>query len=83
MIWPYKPDKLKDFLNHLNSIHKCIQFTMETEKEGYLTLLDTDFIELTALWITECTTVSQSAALNDWTSSTLECLHLSIRIWSI
>jgi hypothetical protein len=34
--------QLKDFLNHLNDIHQCIQFTLETETEGYLPFLDTD-----------------------------------------
>jgi hypothetical protein len=23
VIWPHGPGKLKDFLNHLNSIHQC------------------------------------------------------------
>jgi hypothetical protein len=32
VIWSHGPDKLKDFLNHLNGIHQCIQFTMEPEK---------------------------------------------------
>jgi hypothetical protein len=36
VIWPHGPDKLKDFLCHLNSIHHSIQFTMETESEGHL-----------------------------------------------
>jgi hypothetical protein len=40
VIWPHRPDKLKDFLNHLNSIHKCIQFTMGTKSEGHLLFLD-------------------------------------------
>jgi hypothetical protein len=31
VIWPHGPDKLKAFLNHLNSIHQCIQFTMKTD----------------------------------------------------
>jgi hypothetical protein len=30
------------FLNRLNGIHQCIQFTMETETEGHLPLLDID-----------------------------------------
>jgi hypothetical protein len=33
---------LKDFLHHLNGTHQCIQFTMETESEGHLPLLDLD-----------------------------------------
>jgi retron-type reverse transcriptase len=41
-IWPHGPKKLKDFLNHLNNIHQCIQFTMETETEGHIPFLDTD-----------------------------------------
>jgi hypothetical protein len=34
--------KLKGFLNHLNSIHQFIQFTVETESEGHLSFLDID-----------------------------------------
>jgi hypothetical protein len=34
VIWPHEPDKLKDFLNHVNSTHECIQFTMEAESEA-------------------------------------------------
>jgi hypothetical protein len=40
VIWQHGPDKLKDFLHHLNSIHQSIQFTMETESEGYLPFVD-------------------------------------------
>jgi hypothetical protein len=32
VIWPHGPDRLKDFLDHLNGIHQNIQFTMETER---------------------------------------------------
>jgi hypothetical protein len=32
IIWTHRPNKLNDFLNHLNSI----QFTMETEREGHI-----------------------------------------------
>jgi hypothetical protein len=39
VIWPYGPDKLNGFLNHLNSSH---QFTMETEREGHFPFLDMD-----------------------------------------
>jgi hypothetical protein len=42
IIWPHGTDKLNDILNHLNSIHQCIQFTMETKREGHLPLLDID-----------------------------------------
>jgi hypothetical protein len=42
VIWPHGPDKLRDFLHHLNSIHQSIHFTMETEREGHLTFLDLD-----------------------------------------
>jgi hypothetical protein len=42
VIWPQGPDKLKDFLNHLNSITQCIQSTMKTETEGHLPFLDID-----------------------------------------
>jgi hypothetical protein len=37
-----EPDKLKDFLNHLNIIHQCIQFTMETESEGHIPFREKD-----------------------------------------
>jgi hypothetical protein len=42
VIWPHVLDKLKDFLNHLNSITQCIQFTIETETEGHFPFLDID-----------------------------------------
>jgi hypothetical protein len=38
VIWPHGPDKLKGFLDHLNSIH----ITMETKSEGHLPFLDID-----------------------------------------
>jgi hypothetical protein len=42
VILQHGPDKLKDFLHHLNSIHQSIQFTMETERKGHLPFLDLD-----------------------------------------
>jgi hypothetical protein len=42
VIWPHGTDKLGDFLNHLNSIHQCNQFTMESESEGHHPFLDID-----------------------------------------
>ena len=40
VIWPHGQDKLMDFLNHLNGLHKKIKFTMEIEKDGHLPFLD-------------------------------------------
>jgi hypothetical protein len=42
VILQHGPDKLKDFLHHLNSIHQSIQFTVETKSEGHLPFLDFD-----------------------------------------
>jgi hypothetical protein len=36
VIWPHGPGKLSEFLDHLNSIHDSIHFTMETEKHSQL-----------------------------------------------
>jgi hypothetical protein len=41
VIWPHTPEKLAGFLDHPNSLHKNIQFTMEKEN-GHLPFLDTD-----------------------------------------
>jgi hypothetical protein len=42
VIWPHGPGRLSEFLDHLNSIHESIQFTMETERDGHLPFLDID-----------------------------------------
>jgi len=42
VIWPHGQDKLQDFLNHINGLHKKIQFTMEIEKDVHLPFLDID-----------------------------------------
>jgi hypothetical protein len=42
VIWPHGHDKITEFLNHLNGLHKKIQFNMETEKDGHLPFLDID-----------------------------------------
>jgi hypothetical protein len=42
VIWKHGPDKLKDFLRHLNNINHSIQFTMETESKSHLPFLDLD-----------------------------------------
>jgi hypothetical protein len=39
-MWSHGPDELSDFLNHLNSIHQCIQFSKETETESHLPFLN-------------------------------------------
>ncbi|XP_050528175.1 uncharacterized protein LOC126898277 [Daktulosphaira vitifoliae] len=40
VLWQHGEDKLQSFLQHLNSIHANIQFTMETEENGKLPFLD-------------------------------------------
>jgi hypothetical protein len=40
VVWPHGQEKLTDFLTHLNSLNSKIQFTMETEIDGYLPFLD-------------------------------------------
>jgi hypothetical protein len=40
VIWQHGVDKLKTFLEFLNSIHKKIQFTMEMEEEEHPPFLD-------------------------------------------
>jgi hypothetical protein len=40
VIWPHGPGKLSEFLDHLNSIHGNIQFTMENERDSHLPFLN-------------------------------------------
>ena len=40
VVWPHGEEELQDFLQHLNSLHPNIQFTMETEKDNKLAFLD-------------------------------------------
>jgi hypothetical protein len=47
VIWPHGQDRLQDFLNHINGLHKKIQFTMEIEKDGHLPFLDIDIYRKT------------------------------------
>ncbi|KAG8233585.1 hypothetical protein J437_LFUL000996 [Ladona fulva] len=42
VIWKHGREKLRDFLNHLNSRHSNITFTMEIEEEGHFPFLDAD-----------------------------------------
>jgi hypothetical protein len=42
VICSHGQDKLIEFPNHLNGLHKKIQFTMETKKDGHLPFLDID-----------------------------------------
>jgi hypothetical protein len=56
IIWQHGPDRLKDFLHHLNSIHQSIQFTKETESEGHLHSWTWIFTEdWMGVWDTKCT----------------------------
>jgi hypothetical protein len=40
--WPHSPNKLRDFLDHLNGTHQTIQFSTEMERDGQLTFLHMD-----------------------------------------
>lgn len=40
VVWPHGPDKLQNFLRHINSVHPNINFTMETEVNNKLPFLD-------------------------------------------
>jgi hypothetical protein len=42
VIWPHGPNRLGDLLDHLNSIHQSIQFTMKRERDIHLPFLDID-----------------------------------------
>jgi hypothetical protein len=42
VIWLHDPSKLSEFLDHLNSIHESIQFTMQTERDSHLPFSDID-----------------------------------------
>jgi hypothetical protein len=44
VILPHGPKKLEEFFDCLNGLHRNIQFTMETKKEGHLPFLDIDII---------------------------------------
>jgi hypothetical protein len=45
--WPHGPRKLSHFLDHLNSAHDNIQFTMEMVRDGYFTFPDVDICHQT------------------------------------
>lgn len=40
VIWPHGREKLREFLQHLNTRHPNIKFTVETEEESQLPFLD-------------------------------------------
>jgi hypothetical protein len=40
VIWPYKTKKLERLLNHQNGLHRNMQFTMETQRDGHPPVLD-------------------------------------------
>jgi hypothetical protein len=39
VVWPRGPEKLQDFLSHLNSLRPSIQFTMEIESDSAFAFL--------------------------------------------
>jgi hypothetical protein len=41
-IWPHGPDRVRDFLDYLNSVYQNIQLTMEMERDDHLPFLDID-----------------------------------------
>jgi hypothetical protein len=42
VIWLHGSGKLSEFLDHLNSVHRNIQFTMEKERDSHFPFLDID-----------------------------------------
>jgi hypothetical protein len=47
VIWQHGQEKFTEFLNHLNSLHVNIQFTMEKEEDVHLPFLDIDIYRKT------------------------------------
>jgi hypothetical protein len=39
-VWPHGKDDLQDFLQHLNNIHRSIEFMTEAEQDRTLPFLD-------------------------------------------
>jgi hypothetical protein len=48
--WPHGPQTLQRFLDHLNGIHRNMQFIMEVEKDGHFPFLDTPIGDQIAPW---------------------------------
>jgi hypothetical protein len=44
VVWPHGPDRLHNFLNHLNSLRPSIQFTMKRELNNTIPFLDVPVI---------------------------------------
>jgi hypothetical protein len=42
VIWSHKPDKLNDFLDHLNGVHQNTLFSMEAERDSHVPFFDID-----------------------------------------
>jgi hypothetical protein len=49
IIWHHGQEKLREFLKHLNGLHKNTQFTMEKEEEveGHLPFMDIEVYRAT------------------------------------
>jgi hypothetical protein len=40
VVWPHVPERLQEFLSHLNSLRPSIQFTMDIESDSAIAFLD-------------------------------------------
>jgi hypothetical protein len=40
VVWPYGPERVQNFLSHLNNLWPSIQFTVETDSGSTIPLLD-------------------------------------------
>jgi hypothetical protein len=82
VIWQHGPDKLKDFLHHLNSIHQSIQFTkpkVKATSHSWTWIFTEDRM---ALWVTKCT-ASPLTPISTSTPSPIIIHPISKRCYSL